>query len=444
MKKYIILITLVASLFVCSCKKKEQVKVSIPPTPAVLVKAEGRTVSEYISTLGTTASKCSVNIVPQVSGQIVAVNFKQGDFVKKGQVLAVIDKRPYESAVKQAEGQLRQSKAQLKIDELQVERNRKLAKDNYVDKQTFDSLVAKVEVDKGIVEANEATLETAKINLAWCDITAPVDGKLGLYNIDLGNVVSAGTSVITTIEQVDSLYVDFAIPSQRLYDAQQLMKKNNGKLDITVEYIEDNMSHLKRKTSVSIVLNKMRYETGTAILRAELDNKDFLFWPNQPVRVIFDLQKIDAVLVPDICVNTNKVGPYVYVATPYKSGVYIVKQVQINKGQLYDKNVLRAIKGDVKAGDFVVRDVNQLRLQAGPYVYNATPQGLIIGEDGKPITSPEAMKKFMVETGKIADALRAEMIKKMQEMAIKASAPTQALQKARAEAEAPVVVNPKK
>jgi uncharacterized protein YqgQ len=255
---------------------------------------------------------------------------------------------------------------------------------------------------------------------------------------------SAGTSVITTIEQVDSLYVDFAIPSQRLYDAQQLMKKNGGKLDITVEYIEDNMSHLKRKTSVSIVLNKMRYETGTAILRAELDNKDFLFWPNQPVRVIFDLQKIDAVLIPDICVNTNKVGPYVYVATPYKSGVYIVKQVQVEKGQLYDKNVLRAIKGDVKVGDFVVQDVNQLRLQAGPYVYNATPQGLIIGEDGKPITSPEAMKKFMVETGKIADELRAEMIKKMQEMAIKASAPEQALQKARAEAEAPVVVNSKK
>ena len=434
---------LVSSLVVCGCKKKEEVKVSIPPTPAVLVKAEGRTVNEYISTLGTTASKCSVNIVPQVSGQIVAVNFKQGDFVKKGQVLAVIDKRPYQAAVKQAEGQLRQSKAQLKIDELQVERNRKLAKDNYVDKQTFDSLVAKVEVDKGIVEANEATLEQAKINLAWCDITAPVDGKLGLYNIDVGNVVSAGTSVITTIEQVDNLYVDFAIPSQRLYDAQQMMKQNGGKLDITVEYIEDDMSHLKRKTSVNIVLNKMRYETGTAILRGELDNKDFLFWPNQPVRVIFDLRKFDAVLVPDICVNTNKVGPYVYVATPYKSGVYIVKQVQIEKGQLYDKNVLRAVKG-IKAGDYVVQDVNQLRLQAGPFVYSATSQGLIIGEDGNPITSPEAMKKFMVETGKIADGLRTEMMKKMQEASAKASAPEQALQKARAEAEAPVVVNPKK
>ena len=443
MNKYIILTTLVASLFVCGCKKKEQTKVSIPPTPAVLVKSQSRDVYEYISTLGTTASKCSVNIVPQVSGQIVSINFKQGDFVKKGQVLAVIDKRPYQAAVMQAEGALRQSKAQLKIDELKVERNRKLAKDNYVDKQTFDSLVAQVEVDKGIVAVNEANLETAKINLQWCDITAPVDGKLGLYNIDLGNVVSAGTSTITTIEQVNSLYVDFAIPSQRLYEVQQLMKDNGGKLNLTVEYIEDDMSHLKRKTSVGIVLNKMRYETGTAILRAELDNSDFLFWPNQPVRVIFDLRKFDAVLVPDICVQTNKIGPYVYVANLYKNGVYIVKQVQVEKGQLYDKNVLRAVKG-IKAGDLVVQDVNQLRLQAGPYVYNATLQGLIIGEDGKVITSPEAMKKFMEETGKIADELRAEMIKKMQESAAKASAPTKALQKAREEAETPVVVNSKK
>lgn len=107
----------------------------------------------YISTLGTTASRSSVNVVAQVSGQISEIRFKQGDLVKKGDILAVIDKRPFAAAVKQAEGNLAQAKAQLKIDQLQVGRNRTLAKDNYVDKQTFDTLVAKVEVDKGQVEA---------------------------------------------------------------------------------------------------------------------------------------------------------------------------------------------------------------------------------------------------------------------------------------------------
>ncbi len=437
MKKYALFSLVIATLGVCSCSKEEKPAMSMPPTPAVLVKAEGRVVNEYIATLGTTASKHSVKIVPQVTGQIVEIKFNQGDNVKKGQLLAVIDKRPFAAEVKRLEGVLAQSKAQLKIDQLQVERNRKLAKDNYVDKQTFDTLVAKVEVDKGIVAANEAALETAKINLEWCDITAPVDGKVGLYNLNVGNIAVEESSVLTTIEQVDSLYVDFAIPSQRLHDAQRLMKENGGKLNIIVQYVEDDMSHLKRETSVSIVLNKMRYETGTAVLRAELENKDFLFWSNQPVRVTFNLKKIDAVLVPDICVQTNQVGPYVYVATPYKNGVYIAKEVQIKKGQLFDGNKLRAITG-VKAGDLVVRDVNQLRLQAGPFVYNATEQGLIIGQDGKPIINPADMKKFMIESAKIADELRADMIKKTKEAAAKAAAPVQAMQAARAAAEQPI------
>ncbi len=433
MKKYTLLPAIVGALVLCSCAKEEKPTMSVPPTPAVLVKAEGRQVCKYIPTLGTTASRHSVNIVPQVSGQIVEIKFKQGDSVKKGQILAVIDKRPYAAAIKEAEGALIQSKAQLKIDELQVERNRKLAKDNYVDKQTFDTLVAKVEVDKGIVAENEAILEKARIDLDWCDIVAPVDGKVGLYNINEGNIVTAGSSVITTIEQVDNLYIDFSIPSQRLYEAQNFMKSNGGKLNITVSYVEDDMSNLKRDTTVSVVLNKMRYQTGTAVLRGELENKDHLFWPDQPVRVTVNLNKIDAVLVPDICVQTNVRGPYVYVATPYKDGLYITKEVQVKKGQLFDSNVMRAVEG-IKAGDFIVQDVNQLRLQAGPFVYSATPQGLIIGADGKPITDPQAMKKFMFDTAEVADSLRAEMIKKAKEAAAKAAVPVQAMQQARAAA----------
>ncbi len=398
-------------LFACSCSKKEKAPASFPPTPAVLVKAEERTVPEYISTLGTISSKCSVNIVPQVSGQIVEIRFGQGDRVKKGQVLAVIDKRPYEAAVKQAEGNLRQARAQLKIDQLQVERNRTLAKDNYVDKQTFDSLVAKVEVDKGQVEACEAALDAAKINLEWCDVVAPVDGKVGLYNIDIGNVVAAGTSSITTIEQVDELYVDFVIPSQSLHVVQEKMKAAGGKLDITVSFIEDDMSNLSRKTTVGIVLNKIRYETGTAVLRGVLDNADSLFWPNQAVRVVFNLDADKAVLIPDICLQTNRLGAYVYVATPYKGGVYIVKMVQVEKGQLYENNKLRLVKG-LKAGDIVVKEASQLRLQAGPFVYGATPQGVVLDAEWKPITSPEGVKKFMAEATAIADGLRAEMAKR--------------------------------
>ncbi len=420
MKEIFIPAVLAAAFCLVACEKKETPKVSMPPTPATLVSAVGKSVPSYISTLGTTASLQSVNIVPQVSGQIVSVNFKQGDMVKAGQILAVVDKRPYEAAVKQAEGNLRQAKAQLKIDELQVERNRKLAKDNYVDKQTFDSLLAKVEIDKGIVASSEAALDDAKIKLDWCDIKAPSDGKIGLYNIDAGNVVAAGTSVITSIEFVDKLFVDFVIPSQRLYDAMQKMKADDGKLNITVSYLEDDMSNRKRQAKVQIVLNKIRYETGTAVLRGEIENSDHMFWPNQPVRVVLDLDEIkDAVLIPDICIQTNNLGPYVYVASPYKSGVYIVKSVQVKKGQMYEGD-MRGVEG-IKAGDLVADRVSQLRLQAGPFIYRATDKGAIIGADGKPLTTPEAMRSFMVEATKIADELRAEMMKKAAAAAAAAS-----------------------
>ena len=186
----------------------------------------------------------------------------------------------------QAQGSLRQAEAQLKIDSLDVERNKKLAKDNYIDKQTFDTLVAKVEVDKGIVETCKAALMTAQINLDWCKIKSPISGKVGLYN-----VVAAGSSIITTIEQVDNLYVDFVVPSQSLYDVKRFMESNGGKTHVDVSYIENNLGNRKTVAEVDIILNKIRYESGTAILRGKLDNKDGLFWPNQPVKVRVNLKE---------------------------------------------------------------------------------------------------------------------------------------------------------
>ncbi len=431
MKKTIVLLTAISAIL-AGCAKEEKKAVSIPPTPAQLTKAESKNIHEYISTLGTTASLHSVNIVPQVSGQIVSINFKQGDYVKKGQILAVIDKRPYEAALKQAEGNLIQARAQLKIDELEAKRNKELAKDGYVDKQKYDSLLAKVEVDKGVLATCEGVYQDAKIKLDWCDVRAPADGKLGLYNINAGNIVAAGASTITTIEYVDKLFVDFVIPSQRLNDAMKLLKERDGKLNIMVSFIEDDMKDRSRKAKASIVLNKIRYETGTAILRGELDNKDHLFWPSQPVSVTIDMKGIDnAVLVPDICIQLNNAGSFVYVATPYKDGVFIISQRQVKKGQIYE-NDMRRVEG-VKAGEYVVMRASQLRLQAGPFVYMADEKGSIIGKDGKAITNQEAVAKFFADTAKICDALRAEQMKKqaaIKEVAQKKEAEMKARMKA--------------
>lgn len=422
-------ISAAVSILTFGCQKKIEKKVSYPPTPATLAKAEGKNVRKYIDTLGTISSLHSVNVVPQVSGQIVKINFKQGQHVNAGDVLAEIDSRPYEAAVLQAQGSLRQAEAQLKIDSLDVERNKKLAKDNYIDKQTFDTLVAKVEVDKGIVETCKAALMTAQINLDWCKIKSPISGKVGLYNINSGNVVAAGSSIITTIEQVENLYVDFVVPSQSLYDVKRFMESNGGKTHVDVSYIENNLGNRKTVAEVDIILNKIRYESGTAILRGKLDNKDGLFWPNQPVKVRVNLEEQkDAVLIPNICIQIGPKSHFVYVATPYKDGVYIIKQTDVEEGQLFD-NDMRAVTG-VKAGEFVVKNTSNLRLQAGPFVYAATPQGLIIGADSKPIIDPAKMREFMVNATKVADELRAKFMKQAAEAAAKKQAPIEALKAA--------------
>ena len=422
-------ISAAVSILTFGCQKKIEKKVSYPPTPATLAKAEGKNVRKYIDTLGTISSLHSVNVVPQVSGQIVKINFKQGQHVNAGDVLAEIDSRPYEAAVLQAQGSLRQAEAQLKIDSLDVERNKKLAKDNYIDKQTFDTLVAKVEVDKGIVETCKAALMTAQINLDWCKIKSPISGKVGLYNINSGNVVAAGSSIITTIEQVDNLYVDFVVPSQSLYDVKRFMESNGGKTHVDVSYIENNLGNRKTVAEVDIILNKIRYESGTAILRGKLDNKDGLFWPNQPVKVRVNLEEQkDAVLIPNICIQIGPKSHFVYVATPYKDGVYVIKQTDVEEGQLFD-NDMRAVTG-VKAGEFVVKNTSNLRLQAGPFVYAATPQGLIIGADSKPIIDPAKMREFMVNATKVADELRAKFMKQAAEAAAKKQAPIEALKAA--------------
>ncbi len=422
-------ISAAVSILTFGCQKKIEKKVSYPPTPATLAKAEGKNVRRYIDTLGTISSLHSVNVVPQVSGQIVKINFKQGQHVNAGDVLAEIDSRPYEAAVLQAQGSLRQAEAQLKIDSLDVERNKKLAKDNYIDKQTFDTLVAKVEVDKGVVETCKAALMTAQINLDWCKIKSPISGKVGLYNINSGNVVAAGSSIITTIEQVDNLYVDFVVPSQSLYDVKRFMESNGGKTHVDVSYIENNLGNRKTVAEVDIILNKIRYESGTAILRGKLDNKDGLFWPNQPVKVRVNLdEQKGAVLIPNICIQIGPQSHFVYVATPYKDGVYIIKQTDVEEGQMFD-NDMRAVTG-VKAGEFVVKNTSNLRLQAGPFVYAATPQGLIIGADSKPIIDPAKMREFMVNATKVADELRAKFVKQSAEAAAKKQAPIEALKAA--------------
>ncbi len=404
--KISLLIAIAAALSACEKQKAQQAP--RPPSPVVVQDSVTLDAPRFIECMGTMHSLQSVVVTPQVGGQLVEVNFSQGGHVKEGDIIARIDPRPYQAAVERASGALRQAEAQLKIDELEVSRNRKLVKDDYVDKQTFDTYLAKVEVDKGVIEACRGDLKTAQINLQWCDIKAPISGKIGLREADLGNVVAANSSRITTIEQLDRLYVDFVIPNQYLYEVRSFMDKNGGKLNLEVKYIEENMRDKSRRATVSIIQNQIRYKSGTVVLRGEIDNKDSLFWPNQPVKVNLILETLkDAVSINYAALETAPDGSkYIYTADVIEWPVREVKRVPVEVLQVNDDGTC-LVKG-LKGGTSVVV-TGQLAVSMGSYAlaYSSTLMGLPYGKDGKPI-NPKDLKEFLAQATQTAQKLRAQ------------------------------------
>ena len=380
------------------CAKKAQQVRQIPPAAVVLGDVVQKDVFSFIDTLGTANSFKSVKVVPQVTGQIVKINFKQGDYVKEGDILAEIDKSRYRANVLAAEAQAEMAKSQLKIDTLDMQRNKKLAEQDFVSKQTYDALVSKVQSDEAALKSAEADLELAKINLNWCDVRAPISGKAGFFNIDLGNIVNANnaSSMITTIEETRRLYVDFFIPSSRHFEVQSAMKNSPEGLELDVSYVAGKVSQKRSaKAKVEAVENRSRYSSSTLVLRAVLDNKDLVFWPDQPVKVVLNLQKIEnAVLVPNAAIQVDNVGHFVYVAKKAGDALYKISKVQVKVGQLYpDGSYL--VEG-LNKGDKVVM-YGQLRVADGALAYAATAQGVPIAEDGKPIADPAKIREFLAK-----------------------------------------------
>lgn len=403
-KSAVLLLSL--SLFLGACAKKAQEIKYMPPMPVVLAAAEQKDAFRFIDTLGTTSSLKSVTIIPQVSGELISVNFQQGQYVKAGDIIAVIDKRQYEARVLAAKAQIAQADAKLKIDQLAVERNKKLAESKYVDKQTYDTLVATVESDKAALEAAKADLELAQINLDWCTIKAPISGKIGFYKKFAGDILTANTSLseITDIEQQDSLFVDFIIPTHRQHEVKTLMEKNGGKLELEVAYLENGYTDNKIKATVSIFDSKARYQSSTIIMRGILDNKDGKFYPDQSVKVRLDTDPVKGgIFIPDSALQNDLVGSFVYIADKAEGALYKVRKQYVKTIQLYPGG--KYLLEGVKAGEKVLT-AGQLMVAETSYVYSADKNGIPLDADDKPI-DPKDMGKFIGENTQLKARLDA-------------------------------------
>ncbi|MDR2462487.1 MAG: efflux RND transporter periplasmic adaptor subunit [Verrucomicrobiales bacterium] len=357
---------LVAALtvMVSGCAKKEQAPPQRPPVLVTTAQAVARKVPLYLEEIGTCQALQSVLIMPQVSGAVTKIHFTDGQEVRAGEPLFTIDPRPYQAAREQAAARLASDRAMLAYNQEQLKRNESLVAGNYISAQDLENLKTTVEVNRATVKADEAALETAEINLGYCHITAPIDGKMGAHQVDIGNVVNAYSGkTLVSIQRMDPMYVDFIVAEADLPRVREYFQK--GTLRVQVYFPDDESK--SRYGELYFLDNMIRAGTGTVMLRAIMPNEDRLFWAGQFVKVKLVLADIpDAVLIPADAVQVGHNGAYVFVVNPDQTvDLRMVTEGQRQGGWL-------VIEKGVSAGETVVLD-GQLMLSPGAKIRVAPP-----------------------------------------------------------------------
>ena len=336
-------------------------KGEMPPQPVTASVAKTQDVPVWLTALGTVTPRSYVNVMPRVAGLLQSVDYKQGQTVKAGQLLAQIDPRPFRIAVEQAQAQLEQTQAQLAGAQSDLLRYETLLKQDSISAQQVSDQRATVAQLKATLDANKAALDNAKLQLSWTRITAPVGGLAGLRPVDAGNMVTTSGAVgsntssstnsaspVATIAQVQPVDVTFALPQQQIGEVvSQLMA---GKQLQTQSWDARNTQLLETGKLVAAD-NQINSATGTLNLRAEFANPKLALFPNQFVNVRLLVRTIpNAIVVPTTAVAVGAPGTYVYVIGPDNK----VKMRVVKTGVAFD-NLTQIVSG-LKPGERVVTD----------------------------------------------------------------------------------------
>ena len=284
------------------------------PVPVTVVPATRENVPVYLTALGTVSALNTVTVVPQVSGQLVAVDFKEGKEIKKGDVIAQIDPRTFQAAVEQAQGKLAQDQALLSAARYLASSYENLGKKQYVAAQTLQAQEQTVRQYQAAVLADKAALDSARVQLDYTTIRAPIDGVAGLRLVDVGNVVGPSTSGgIVVLTQIHPISVLFNLPQQNLDAVRAGMAR--GPLQVAALDRGDNK--VIASGILHVVSNQIDTSTSTFQLKAEFANPDDTLWPGQFVNVRLQLGTLDnALVVPAQAVQRGPDGDYVFVVQP--------------------------------------------------------------------------------------------------------------------------------
>jgi multidrug efflux system membrane fusion protein len=337
--------------------------------PVTATVAEARDMPITVTGIGSVQAYNSVAIKPRIDGQIVKVDFTEGQDVKAGDILFEIDPRPYQAALAEAQANRQKDVAMLTSASADLQRFTDLAKNGYQTRQSLDQQKAQVGQLQASIAADEAQIQAASVNLDYTKIQAPIDGRTGARQVDIGNIVhAADTGSLVTITQLQPIFVSFTLPQQDL-DALRQSQSNGA---VPVQALSQASQRMLAEGALSLIDNQVDQGTGTIHLKAQFANADHGLWPGAfvSVKVVTGIRK-NAVTVPAQSVEQGPNGPYVYIIRPDNT----VEQRAVSLSQ--SDGTLAVIATGLAAGERIVL-AGQYGLSVGSTVaVQAAPQAAI-------------------------------------------------------------------
>jgi len=351
-----------AALLFSACGQKNGAPPK-PVRPVTAAQAVARDVPLYLDEIGSCTAFESVIIQPQVSGPITGIHFTDGAELKKGDLLFTIDPEPFQAALEKAAATLEQDRAKHDYDVAQLKRSEELSRTKVTSPQDLDNARSTAQGSAAAMQADQAALQTAQINLNYCSIKSPIDGRASKRMVDTGNIVTANATPLLLIQRQDPIYVDFTIAENALARVRKYI--DAGTLKVQASFSDDPAK--SRIGEFNFLDSGVQQGAGTVRLRAVFENKDRLFWPGQfvNVRVLLDTIKA-AVLVPAEALQVGNNGPFVFVIKEDKT----VELRLVKPGQRQGGDVV--ITEGLKPDETVVV-TGQLALAPGTSV-EVTPQ----------------------------------------------------------------------
>jgi multidrug efflux system membrane fusion protein len=351
----------VIAVLVSACNKSAGAPPAMPPVPVLTAQAVSKTLPNQLHEIGTVEAFATVNIKSRIEGHLVAIHFKEGDFVTRGELLFSLDSRPSEAALQQAQANLARDEAQSAQAGIDENRYRFLWKQGVGSREQFDQSYASAGTWTATVEADKAALETARLNLQYTEIRSPIDGRTGNLQSHIGDLIKPDAdNPLVTITQIQPIYVSFSIPERELPSVREQMTQHPLEVDAAIP--SANAQEPPEHGVLSFVDNSVDRTTGTILLKGLFQNENLRLWPGAFVNASLTLNQLqNAVVVPSEAIQTGQEGTYVFVVDAHQR---VAMQPVTTGAQINHETI---VKEGLAAGQTVVTD-GQLRLAPGAIV----------------------------------------------------------------------------